>query len=232
MLRGVLAAATIIALSGPVACGAAGLPPGDAARGQAVAVGTVDPAAACQSCHGIDGAGEATAGFPRLSGLTREVIVKALTDYAGGRRPNPVMTPIAKALSETEIVDVATYYATTRGEMVPVPTDVPPEALQRAGILNAIGDAALGIQACQNCHGPSGRGMGVTYPPLAGQSAIYLEQQLVAWREGRRTGDPADVMRAIARALEPEDLKPLAAYFAAIDPLLDETAAEETGASR
>lgn len=192
---------------------------GDPEAGRAIAVGGFSGGVqgACQTCHGIDGAGDAAAGFPRLSGLPPHYIWKALEDYAAGRRNNEIMTPIARALDDRQKRDVATFYAGTTGRMAPLPVTVSPERLQSAATISAIGDSAAGVQGCINCHGPRGQGMGLQYPPLAGQSAVYLEQQLAAFKEGRRTGDTANVMKHIASRLDDGQIAALAAYFASIE---------------
>lgn len=54
-------------------------------------------AASCQSCHGHAGEGNATAGFPRLAGLSAKYLERQLLAFAEGRS-NAMMMPIAKAL--------------------------------------------------------------------------------------------------------------------------------------
>lgn len=72
--------------------------------------GGANPAAmACTGCHGPDGKGIAAAGFPRLAGLPAAYLSKQLHDWRSGSRKQPVMEPLAKALSEDEIKAVSTY---------------------------------------------------------------------------------------------------------------------------
>lgn len=157
-----------IALVATVTVSAQSLPDGNVERGRAIAAGAfaAGAAGACQSCHGIDGAGDAAAGFPRLSGMPREYLAKSLSDYATGKLRNEIMEPIAEALREEGMIDVATFYATTAGTMTAVEVGTDPAQIQRGGIISAIGDAELGVQACQNCHGPNAQGMGFQYPLL------------------------------------------------------------------
>lgn len=209
---------------------------GDPQAGRAVAVGasSAGTAGACQACHGIDGAGDAAAGFPRLSGLPPLYLAKALADYAAGRRNDEIMTPIARELSERERQDVSAFYAGTTGRMIPLVEEVDPALLQAAAVISAVGDSAAGVQGCINCHGPDGQGMGVQYPPLAGQSALYLEAQLRAFKEGRRTGDTANVMHGIASRLGDAQIRGLSRYFSSITARLpgDATAAAVTEETR
>src|SRR5699024_1724214 len=68
-------------------------------------------ATACVACHGTDGAGNAAAGYPRLSNLTAGYMQRQLEAYRNGTRSNSVMAPIAKALTQTESKRVTQYYA-------------------------------------------------------------------------------------------------------------------------
>lgn len=65
--------------------------------------------AACASCHGKDGGGQAS--FPRLAGMNATYLLKQLGDFDSGTRANGVMQPIAKALTPEERVAITNYYA-------------------------------------------------------------------------------------------------------------------------
>ena len=83
----------------------------DADLGAKIAAqGTTDGVAPCMSCHGADGAGIAAAGYPRIAGMNADYLAKQLRDFHAGRRDHPVMTPMAKALTEDEILSVSAYY--------------------------------------------------------------------------------------------------------------------------
>ncbi len=74
--------------------------------------GGANPAAmACVTCHGAEGEGMAAAGFPRLAGLSAGYMKKQLADFASGERANPIMQPIAAALSSEEADAVTTMLA-------------------------------------------------------------------------------------------------------------------------
>jgi len=76
-------------------------------------------------------------------------------------------------------------------------------------------DAKLGY--CQDCHGPSGQGYRGFYamPRLAGQQVEYLENQLRAFVEHRRTNN---VMFNVAHSLSPSMIRALATYFRNSNP--------------
>jgi cytochrome c553 len=64
---------------------------------------------------------------------------------------------------------------------------------------------------CAACHGVNGVSVSDTIPNLAGQKAVYLENQLKALREGTRKNQ---IMNAIAGQLSNDDVANVAAYFA------------------
>lgn len=175
--------------------------------------GGANPAApACATCHGPEGQGMATGGFPRLAGLSAEYLRKQLDDFASGKRANPIMQPIAAALTAEEIDAVTTWLGSQ-----PKPQA---ERVSRAALADGPGEVLAlrgawdrNIPECVTCHGPSGAGVGHSFPALLGQSAQYLSAQLDAWQQGTRQNDPNDLMGHIARSLTAEEIKAVSAYF-------------------
>lgn len=170
----------------------------------------------------MDGGGQAAAGFPRLAGLNAAYLRKQLDDFASGARANATMQPVASALSEDERQALATYYA-----RLPIPaTRVAPAGASSVGaILAERGRWDQGVPACAQCHGPGGVGVGAHFPPLAGQSAVYIANQLTAWKKGARTNDPLQLMQHVAAKLDTDDIDAVSAYYAA-QPTKTVTAAE------
>lgn len=87
-----------------LSCSAASMA-GDAAAGKAKAV-------TCGACHGADG--NAPAHFPlypNLAGQKEGYLIKQLKAFRGGERKDPVMAPMAMALSDTDIENLAAYFA-------------------------------------------------------------------------------------------------------------------------
>ncbi len=185
--------------------------------------GGANPAAmACVTCHGADGEGMAAAGFPRLAGLSSDYMRKQLADFASGARANPIMQPIAAALSPDEADAVTTMLANEPGPRVKRISRA--AAAEETGAVLALRGAwERNIPECVACHGPSGVGVGKTFPPLAGQSAQYLSSQLIAWQQGTRKNDPNDLMGHIARSLTEGEITAVSEYFANVT---------ETGAGR
>lgn len=193
--------------------------------------GGSNPAALpCITCHGADGKGMAAGGFPRLAGLPAEYIGKQLRDFKAGRRINPIMQPIASALTEDEMQAVAKAYS--ERPKVNVLATVPEQPVPGTGAWIALRGAwDRNIPECTLCHGPSGVGVGSSFPPLAGQSAAYIEAQLHAWRGQKqasakrptkgaaqaaaptRHNDPNGLMQHIAADLTEAEIKAVAEYF-------------------
>ena len=181
--------------------------------------------AACASCHGSHGQGQAASGFPRIAGQSTAYLQRQLQAYAEGSRPHPVMTPIAKALSAPQAAAVAAHYARQGFPGAPPPPRAAPAKpadaagapeLARGRMLATRGDETLQVQACANCHGPAGAGQPPASPFLAAQHASYLQATLSAWRSGERRTDPSGQMPAIAQRLNEGDVAAVSAYYASL----------------
>src|ERR1700681_2018337 len=85
----------------------------------------------------------------------------------------------------------------------------------RAGVSRSDVEAKLAY--CQDCHGPSAQGYRGYFPipRLAGQQSEYLENQLRAFVEHRRTNN---IMFNVAHALSPAMIAGLAAKFKEFNP--------------
>jgi cytochrome c553 len=79
------------------------------------------------------------------------------------------------------------------------------------------GSVQAKLSYCKDCHGPSAQGYFGFFPipRLAGQQTAYLENQLRAFLEHRRTNN---VMFNVAHALSPDMMAALAASFHQLNP--------------
>lgn len=66
---------------------------------------------------------------------------------------------------------------------------------------------------CAGCHGADGVSKSPLFPSLAGQTPMYLENQLKAFKSGSRANP---TMKGMAAGLSNDDIKNLAAYFASL----------------
>lgn len=187
--------------------------PQDAQAGQQLAQQGAGAAAACVSCHGANGEGNAQSGFPRLAGQGRLYLVHQLDSYANGSRKHPVMQPIAAALNDAQRQQVAAYYAG-----LGTPPGAAAKSPQREPVLATRGDDKRELQACVNCHAPQGIGDAAFNPYLAGQHASYLTAALAAWKSGDRNNDPSGQMPRIAKTLTDDDVRTLVQYYASLTP--------------
>jgi cytochrome c553 len=95
------------------------------------------------------------------------------------------------------------------------------------GSLIAAQGVAPRIPACAQCHAFNGGSDGSgAFPRIAGQSPYYLDEQMQDFASGVRTNA---VMTPIAKALSPEDVADVVAYYASVaSPFLPLASADPT----
>ncbi|MDB5775392.1 MAG: cytochrome c4 [Herbaspirillum sp.] len=165
---------------------------------------------ACASCHGAGG-NSTIAQNPRLSAQHDAYIVKQLRDFKTADRNNPIMSPIAKALTDEEIHNIAAYLnaqAPKSGAAKSADTLAMGKQIYRGGI------AEKNVPACAACHGPNAAGIPAQYPRLAGQHQDYTVAELTNFRSGaRKNSAPMD---EIADRLSDKEIKAVADYIAGL----------------
>jgi cytochrome c553 len=67
---------------------------------------------------------------------------------------------------------------------------------------------------CVTCHGALGLSQLPNAPNLAGQPAIYVAEQLKAYRSGKRQNE---IMSVLAKPLSDQDIDDLAAWYGSIE---------------
>jgi len=85
-----------------------------------------------------------------------------------------------------------------------------------AGGAHAAGNVAAGrakAPMCAACHGLDGRSQMPEAPNLAGQVEGYLVAQLSSFKSGERHNEQ---MAIIAKALSPQDIEDVSAYYASL----------------
>lgn len=187
------------------------------------AQGNDQGAAPCQSCHGVDGGGQASGGFPRLAGLNAAYLRRQLDALASGSRQSPVMRVMATALSGDERQAMADYYSKLPAPAAATAAKPSAAADALARQLALRGRWSAQVPACEQCHGPGGAGVGEHFPPLVGQPASYLAAQLKAFQQGTRHNDPLGLMQHLSKALDEKDIQAVSEWFAA-QPLQQEEA--------
>ncbi|MBM4232835.1 MAG: c-type cytochrome [Gammaproteobacteria bacterium] len=187
------------------------------ARGNAEAGAT--KAAVCSACHGING-NSVNPEWPNLAGQNARYTEEQLRLFRAGHRNNLVMYPLAMALTDEDIADLAAYFSTQTpsGLEADAANYKTGEALYRGG------DPTRGIPSCTSCHGPAGLGNPASgYPALRAQHSTYTVKQLIEYASDQRYIDIATntptksrnghMMASISKRLKEDDKKALASYI-------------------
>ena len=202
-----------------------------------------DPLVAyCAGCHGLDGAGRGNPVMPRLDILGEAYIAASLGAFREGARQSGVMQHAASQLSDEQIAILARRFAaeppaqvaTSPQPDLPQP-DLPQPDLPQPADLVALGRTlALGtpdsrsesptesrnVPTCRACHGPWPTERAALFPVLSGQRSDYLYTQLTLWHAETRGGTPrAHIMRLVGQDLDDDQMRALAAFYAAGAPL-------------
>lgn len=173
---------------------------GDASRG----------ITACMACHGASG-NSTISQNPKLAAQHETYTAKQLRDFTTPLRKNPIMTPIAGAMTEQDRRDVAAYLSTQApkpGAARNKETVELGKKIYRAGIVEK------GVPACAACHGPSGAGIPGKFARLAGQHQDYTAEQLRKFRNGERAN--SEQMTTIAKRMSDEEIQAVSDYIAGL----------------
>ena len=164
----------------------------------------------CVICHGIEGDASSQA-FPRLAGQHAPYLSRQLADFQSGKRKSGTMQPMVEGLVTEDFVALGVYFESRPAEPHPVADD----AQARAGqAIFAGGKPAAGVAPCASCHGANGHGTD-TLPRLAGQHALYIENQMRAFVRRERS-DGGGAMRAVAAGLNEAEVKAVAVYISGL----------------
>lgn len=159
-------------------------------------------AAACAGCHGDTGV-SSMPGTPSLVGLDPKYFIGAMQAYKGGQRQNDMMKAIAAGASESDVSNMALYYALQKPSRAKTPAAGNPAAGKKSAA------------ACGACHGEVGVSGNPATPSLAGQDAAYLAAATQAYKAGARKDES---MKGPVADLDERAIKDIAAYYAAQQP--------------
>jgi len=184
----------------------------DAAKGEAIysSGDSTRNIPACVACHGA--AGNSTiAQNPKLAGQHEAYLFKQLENFRNPDRNNAIMTPIAKALTEADMKNIAAYLtaqAPKPGAAKNKNTVEFGKKIYRGGI------AEKSVPACAGCHSPDGAGIPAQFARLAGQHQEYTAAQLVNFRSGTRKNSPQ--MTVVGKRLSDDEIQAVADYVAGL----------------
>lgn len=179
-----------VAFGGVLLAGAAiagDLPQGDPEQGRKVA-------GQCRTCHGLDGFARIPIA-PHIGGEPIDYLASQLLAFRSGLREHEMMTVVTKSLTDQAIADVSVWYA---------------EHHATATLSASAEDAP---EDCVACHGVNGISTIEDAPNLAGETTIYLETQLKAFRNGKRTHD---VMSEVAAELDDNEIRAVSEWYSSI----------------
>ncbi len=172
--------------------------------------------ATCAACHGATGAGSSTVAAPRLAGQNADYMAHALSMFKSGKRKNPVMEKIAQNLSDSDMRELADYFAAQNPPLAPAAAA--PQAAQIAAgeQLAKSGDGA-NLAACFTCHAAGGLGNGARFPSIAGQPATFVVARLHEFQDRAKKGaaKPGS-MTAIAAQMSETQIETATAYLSTI----------------
>ena len=154
-----------------------------------------EKAEACIACHGDNGNNK-NSQFPRLAGQKSLYLESQLKKFKSGQRASSIMQGIAANLSAEEMVNISGFFAS----IVPANTK---------GDVNLVKKGEVKSVRCQGCHGSDLKGRAST-PRLAGQHPLYIQKQLLKFKEGTRKGGP---MSMVASSLSEKEIEEIAAYL-------------------
>ena len=161
-------------------------------------------AEACAACHGPDG-NATIPGMPSLAGQPVFFTHWQLIKFRDGRRKDAQMSPVAKDLTDTDMADLAAYYARQTARSRPATTD--PDKV-------AAGKRLATLHHCASCHRPDLTGQ-QQVPRLAGQDYDYLLRLLRGFKS-KTASDLDGTMTMAVQPLRDEDIVSLVHFLASL----------------
>jgi cytochrome c553 len=155
----------------------------------------------CAACHGEDGVPKDPK-VPIIWGQHAGYLYIQLKDYKAKRRTNELMDPVVEQLEKPDMLALASYF-----EAKPWPN---------TGYSTPAEDEAKGQQIavaamCPACHGNELMGDSAI-PRIAGQTQVYLERILIAFKTKERNNNP-DKSNLMATFAD-DDLKLMSRFVA------------------
>lgn len=131
----------------------------------------------------------------RIGGEQASYIRNQLNAFRDGTRTHEMMSVVAKNLTGQQIADVAAWYSS------------------HTATATLTADASGAPAACAACHGVDDIAVVEDAPNLAGETNIYIDTQLKAFRLGKRTHE---VMSAIAAEMTDEEIRAVADWYGSV----------------
>jgi cytochrome c553 len=156
----------------------------------------------CAACHGPDG-NSTNPQVPSIAGQPKLFLENQLILFREELRRSEQMLPVVKGLKDAEVVKLAEHFSKLPAKPMESGTADPK--------LTKIGVERSKALRCGICHLSDYSGQN-QIPRLAGQREAYLEAEMRAYRDGKRTGGDT-IMAAALYGVSDADIKALAHYL-------------------
>jgi len=185
----------------------------------------------CYTCHGQNGASPIAPSYPVLAGQRADYIFNQIKSFSGKHRSVKPKGGTAEERRENQKVLLFP------NQMVPFANSINKEgddviksiagflAAQTPKTHNTIdsglaaeGEKLFAERGCTACHGEAGIAVeGLNAPNLAGLSPEYIQRQLVAFRNGTRSGtDTIAMMAPMAATVNEKESAQIANYLGSL----------------
>lgn len=171
----------------------------------------------CEACHGEVGRAK-DANVPVLAGQMPRYIERQLKDFRSQARSEAstqaYMWGVSALLDDTTITGLADYYGAQPAPKSKSTNPTKGASAQQLALgrkIFEVGIEARGVRSCSSCHGNQAEG-DAGFPRLAGQPAVYLNNQLKLFRNTplRQHGI---LMKNESKPLSDGELKAVTAYL-------------------
>jgi len=150
----------------------------------------------CYTCHGDEGIAR-TNNAPSLAGIAPQWTYKALLDYKSGLFhldwKSTGMIGITQPMSKQDMSDLAVYYAQQK------------RPKGKGGVKKP-----KKVKKCMKCHDSGDED---DAPSLLGQSSMYIERQLLAYKHKKRLTEVDREMRKVSKKLKKKKIRKIAEYY-------------------
>jgi cytochrome c553 len=156
----------------------------------------------CAACHG-PGGNSVNPQVPSIAGQPKLFLENQLILFREELRRSDQMLPVVKGLKDPEIIKLAEHFS-----------KLPAKAMESGTSDKALvtrGTQRAKELRCGICHLSDYSGQN-QIPRLAGQREAYLEAEMRAYRDGKRTGGDT-IMAAALYGVSDTDIKALAHYL-------------------
>ena len=156
----------------------------------------------CAACHGPDG-NSTNPQIPSIAGQPKLFLENQLILFREELRKSEQMAPVVKGMKDPEIIKLAEHFSKLPAKVME--SSPPDPALVKHGTSKAK-ELRCGI-----CHLSDFSGQN-QIPRLAGQREAYLDAEMRAYRDGKRTGGDT-IMAAALYGVKDADIKALAHFL-------------------